>query len=229
MDRAVPPHAHQALLDCCSVQWQVSSCGRRNKWSKEEGSEYCWSDGHRDATVVHSQQPPTPTLPSISNTLWGPGLHTGRFLWGNQIFQVSIHLLTGCPPPVLPATVPGSSTDELFISEPVSFKSVVPASWYPIFLLSMCLTAWTSADSWWVHFRWRRVECNSHVQQNNQLLGGHQPHGNSSPSISSGSPPTKWTHSSGWVYTCWWWWWLCGNRQHHLTVVFAFFLFLWRL
>ena len=34
-----PPHAHQALVDCCSVQWQVSGCGRRN--GEEEGSEYC--------------------------------------------------------------------------------------------------------------------------------------------------------------------------------------------
>ena len=31
-----------------------------------------------DPTVVHSQQPPTPTLPSISNTVWRPGLHAGR-------------------------------------------------------------------------------------------------------------------------------------------------------
>ena len=34
---SVPPYAHQALRDCCSVQWQVCSCGRRNLWSKDEG------------------------------------------------------------------------------------------------------------------------------------------------------------------------------------------------
>ena len=34
----------------------------------------------RDPTMVHSQQPPTPTVPSISNTLWRPGLHAGRSL-----------------------------------------------------------------------------------------------------------------------------------------------------
>ena len=28
-----PPHANQALLNCCSVQWQFSGCGRRIKWS----------------------------------------------------------------------------------------------------------------------------------------------------------------------------------------------------
>ena len=42
-------------------------------------TEYCRSDGHRDPTM-DSQQPPTPTVPSISNTLWRPGLHAGRSL-----------------------------------------------------------------------------------------------------------------------------------------------------
>ena len=69
-----------------------------------------------DPTVVHSQQPPTLTLPCISNTLWRPGLHTGRLGSEWQTIKVSIHLLTGCPPPVLPATVPSSTTEDFVIS-----------------------------------------------------------------------------------------------------------------
>ena len=43
-----------------------------------------------------------------------------------ETIKFSIHLLTCCPPPVLSATVPGSTTEDF-----VNTESVAPASWYP--------------------------------------------------------------------------------------------------
>ena len=34
----------------------------------------------------------------------------------DQRDKLGIHLLTGCPPPVLPTTVPGSMTEDFVIS-----------------------------------------------------------------------------------------------------------------
>jgi len=67
--------------------------------------------------------------------------------------------------------------------------------------MQMCLTAWTTAGSRWERFTYKRCSCHSHVQYDNLLMGGHQSHGNSSISMSSGSFPSQRTHGSGWLCT----------------------------